>query len=293
VSAKLLNHSFSVHSGAASFLKSFTVSSSTYRKLIVGFANDSLSIRIANVRWGGASGTKLHRVVLADVPSGTRPTVEFWELIAPSPGTQNIYWESGSSGSSAHHVVAMEIVSTDVREIVDFAFNSREPEVRESSLSLKVQIGALVIDLVSFSNSSVIATATGDLAELWQNRLSGNHVAGSAIGLSQENGEITARWSLDRPSQVAHAAIVLKPAVAGYGNETDGYVGLTIPTFNVASGTNLGIEALEFGSGSAVLAMGNVSLVPDFHFAAGILFVQDGHLKFKGGLGTITTVASA
>jgi hypothetical protein len=83
--------------------------------------------------------------------------------------------------------------------------------------------------------------------------------------------------------------------MAGYGNDSDGYVGLSLSTFAVVSGTNLGIgTSTQFGSAEAVLAMANVSTAPSsLGFAGGLLYVQSGHLWFLGTGGTLTQVASA
>jgi hypothetical protein len=83
--------------------------------------------------------------------------------------------------------------------------------------------------------------------------------------------------------------------MAGYGNDSDGYVGLTIPTFAVVSGTNLGIgTSTQFGSGEAVMAIANVTTPPtSLGFQGGILYVHSGALFFLGAGGDVTELAPA
>ena len=83
--------------------------------------------------------------------------------------------------------------------------------------------------------------------------------------------------------------------MAGYGNDEDGYVGLTTPIFAVVSGTNLGIgTSSEFGSGQQVLSLANVTTPPSsLGFFGGIVYVQSGHLFYLGAAGLVTQVASS
>jgi len=84
--------------------------------------------------------------------------------------------------------------------------------------------------------------------------------------------------------------------MAGYGNDEDGYVGLTTPIFAVVSGTNLGIgTSSEFGSGQQVLSIANITTTAptSLGFFGGILYVQSGHLFYLGAAGLVTQVASS
>lgn len=67
-----------------------------------------------------------------------------------------------------------------------------------------------------------------------------------------------------------------------------------------AAGGNIGIGFPEgnltkrFGGGQGVVAVANASVAPTESIAgAGILYVEDGALKYRGSNGTITTIAPA
>lgn len=84
----------------------------------------------------------------------------------------------------------------------------------------------------------------------------------------------------------------------GYGNPTDGFVGLGEAFFGVRSGTNLAVTrtgSSQASSAQGVLVIEDVITAPtslgDTHL--GFMYVQSGHLMFMGGQGTVTTVASA
>jgi len=70
----------------------------------------------------------------------------------------------------------------------------------------------------------------------------------------------------------------------------------TIVVFQrLAAGGNVGIRtSSQFGGGQGVVAIANATVAPTVNPAgAGILFVQDGALKYRGPNGTITVVAPA
>jgi len=62
-----------------------------------------------------------------------------------------------------------------------------------------------------------------------------------------------------------------------------------------AAGGNVGIRtSSQFGSGQGVIAIANVSIAPTVNPAGGgILYVEDGALKYRGSSGTVTTIAPA
>ena len=67
-----------------------------------------------------------------------------------------------------------------------------------------------------------------------------------------------------------------------------------------AAGGNIGIgfkkakDFKEFGRGQGVIVIANASVAPTVNVAgAGILYVQDGALKYRGANGTVTTIAPA
>ena len=62
-----------------------------------------------------------------------------------------------------------------------------------------------------------------------------------------------------------------------------------------AAGGNIGVGTTsQFGAGRGVIAIANASVVPSVNPAGGgILYVEDGALKYRGSNGTVTTIAPA
>ena len=62
-----------------------------------------------------------------------------------------------------------------------------------------------------------------------------------------------------------------------------------------AAGGNIGIRtASQFGAGNGVVAIANASVAPSGNPAGGgILYVEDGALKYRGSNGTVTVIAPA
>ena len=62
-----------------------------------------------------------------------------------------------------------------------------------------------------------------------------------------------------------------------------------------AVGGNIGIRTTsQFGGGRGVIAIANATVVPAVNPAgAGILYVEDGALKYRGSSGTVTEIAPA
>jgi hypothetical protein len=62
-----------------------------------------------------------------------------------------------------------------------------------------------------------------------------------------------------------------------------------------AAGGNIGLGTTsQFGEGEGVIAIANSSVVPSVNPAGGgILYVENGALKYRGSNGTITTIAPA
>lgn len=70
----------------------------------------------------------------------------------------------------------------------------------------------------------------------------------------------------------------------------------TIVVFQrLAAGGNVGIRtARQFGGGQGVVAIANATLAPAANpSGGGILYVEDGALKYRGSNGTVTVVAPA
>lgn len=70
----------------------------------------------------------------------------------------------------------------------------------------------------------------------------------------------------------------------------------TIVVFQrLAAGGNIGFRTTsQFGGGHGVIAIANATAVPSVNPAGGgVLYVEDGALKYRGSKGTITTIAPA
>ena len=70
----------------------------------------------------------------------------------------------------------------------------------------------------------------------------------------------------------------------------------TIVVFQrLAAGGNIGIRTTsQFGGGQGVMAIANTTVAPSVNPAGGgILYVEDGALKYRGSNGTVTTIAPA
>lgn len=70
----------------------------------------------------------------------------------------------------------------------------------------------------------------------------------------------------------------------------------TIVVFQrLAAGGNIGIRTTsQFGGGRGVMAIANASVAPSVNPAGGgILYVEDGALKYRGSNGTVTVIAPA
>ena len=70
----------------------------------------------------------------------------------------------------------------------------------------------------------------------------------------------------------------------------------TIVVFQrLASGGNLGVRTKDqFGAGEGVIAIANASAAPSVNPAGGgILYVEDGALKYRGSNGTVSVIALA
>jgi hypothetical protein len=63
----------------------------------------------------------------------------------------------------------------------------------------------------------------------------------------------------------------------------------------LAAGGNIGIRTTsQFGGGRGVIAIANASVAPSINPAGGgILYVEDGALKYRGSNGTVTVIAPA
>ena len=62
-----------------------------------------------------------------------------------------------------------------------------------------------------------------------------------------------------------------------------------------AAGGNIGVRtSSQFGGGQGVIAIANAAVAPTVNPSdGGVLYVEDGALKYRGPLGTVTTIAPA
>jgi hypothetical protein len=65
----------------------------------------------------------------------------------------------------------------------------------------------------------------------------------------------------------------------------------------LGAGGNIGFRATknkDFGGGQGVIAIANASVAPTVNsIVGGILYVEDGALKYRGSNGTVTIIAPA
>jgi hypothetical protein len=85
-----------------------------------------------------------------------------------------------------------------------------------------------------------------------------------------------------------------KLQINGRQNDDKGFE--TIIVFQrLGAGGNIGFRTTsEFGKGQGVIAIANASIAPSINPAGGgILYVEEGALKYRGSNGTVTTLAPA
>jgi hypothetical protein len=85
-----------------------------------------------------------------------------------------------------------------------------------------------------------------------------------------------------------------KLQINGRNASNDGFE--TIAVFQrLGAGGNIGFRTVsQFGGGKGVIAIANATLAPSVSPAGGgILYVEEGSLKYRGSSGTITTIATA
>lgn len=83
-----------------------------------------------------------------------------------------------------------------------------------------------------------------------------------------------------------------KLQINGRNSNDDGFE--TVVVFQrLAAGGNMGIRTTsQFGAGRGVIAIANASVAPSANPAGGgILYVEDGALKYRGSNGTVTVIA--
>jgi hypothetical protein len=85
-----------------------------------------------------------------------------------------------------------------------------------------------------------------------------------------------------------------KLQINGRNANDDGFETLVVFQREAAGG-NIGLRTKsQFGAGRGVIAIANAAVAPSVNPAnAGILYVEDGALKYRGSNGTVTVIASA
>jgi hypothetical protein len=78
-------------------------------------------------------------------------------------------------------------------------------------------------------------------------------------------------------------------------NDTDTAFETIVVFQRLAAGGNIGVRTTsQFGGGKGVIAIANATLSPSVNPAGGgVLYVEDGALKYRGPQGTVTTIAPA
>lgn len=102
---------------------------------------------------------------------------------------------------------------------------------------------------------------------------------------------------IDQTSPAGKYEIVVqsdKLQINGRNNDDKGFE--TIVVFQrLGAAGNVGFRTTrQFGKGQGVIAIANASVAPSVNPAGGgILYVEDGSLKYRGSNGTVTTIAPA
>jgi hypothetical protein len=78
-------------------------------------------------------------------------------------------------------------------------------------------------------------------------------------------------------------------------NATDSEFETVVVFERLAAGGNIGFRTKsQFGAGRGVIAIANAAVAPSVNPAdAGVLYVEDGALKYRGSNGTVTVIAAA
>jgi hypothetical protein len=100
------------------------------------------------------------------------------------------------------------------------------------------------------------------------------------IAVQADQFQINGRRAAVSPAEAGFDTIVVfqRPAVGG----------------NMGIGFRKASQAASFGGGQGVIAIANASVAPSQNLAgAGILYVEDGALKYRGSNGTVTVIAPA
>jgi hypothetical protein len=124
----------------------------------------------------------------------------------------------------------------------------------------------------------------------------GKHGGAASIRIDDPNPDIELIEADQTPPAGKYEIAVQSDKLQINGrNATDSAFETIVVFQRVAAGGNLGIRtSSQFGNGQGVLAIANTSAAPSVNPAGGgILYVEDGALKYRGSQGTVTVIAPA
>ena len=187
----IVTSSASNHAGATSYTKSFTVAANSNRKLIVGFTTPATGSTISNVRWGGSGGA-----VLTQISSVTNVGLRtYWyELINPTSGTNNIYWQVGGTDDMACFAVDIKDAQQSLVGVSDkiTGFGST---VTSASLALTSVANSLFLYLLCCSLPTVVPVEAGDGAQLANQDVGGECRMAASSHTATTATTVTMTWT--------------------------------------------------------------------------------------------------
>jgi hypothetical protein len=109
----------------------------------------------------------------------------------------------------------------------------------------------------------------------------------NSAGVKQFLGRLSAIW--DNATSGSEAASVVLAVRANTGDTT-----ASTNVIYATSGKNLGLNTgAQFGSGNGVIGIANAATNPSSNpTGGGVLYVDNGALKYRGSNGTVTTIAN-
>jgi hypothetical protein len=78
-----------------------------------------------------------------------------------------------------------------------------------------------------------------------------------------------------------------------FGARTNGSGGGSMERMRIVGNGNIGLNGSSFGGGEKVLFIANGTAPSSNPAGGGLLYVENGALKYRGSSGTLTTIASA
>jgi len=127
-------------------------------------------------------------------------------------------------------------------------------------------------------------------------RQAGKHGAAASIRIDDPNPDIEFVETDQAPPAGKYEIAVQSDKLQINGRNANDNGFETIVVFQrLAAGGNVGIRTTsQFGGGRGVMAIANATVAPSINPAGGgILYVEDGALKYRGSNGTVTVIAPA